>query len=59
MSDLENLISIPPENNSDSKRQKLLKCVLMGESKSHLGKIYTEEQINKLKEEEVNRLFAL
>ena len=59
MADLENLISIPPENNSESKRQKLLKCVLMGESKSYLGKIYTEEQINKLKEEEVNRLFAL
>ena len=62
MSDLENLIlnqNVTPENNSDSKRQKLLECVFMGQSKFYLGKIYTEEQINKLNEEEVNKLFAL
>ena len=59
MSDLESLISTTPENNSDSKRQKLLECVSMGQSKFYLGKIYREEQINKLKEEEVNKLFAL
>ena len=33
--------------------QKLLECVLTGNSKLYLGKIYTEEQINKLNTEEV------
>ena len=42
---------------SDSKRQKLLECNLTGNSKLYLGKVYTEDQINKLSEEEVDKLF--
>ena len=38
---------------SDTKRQKLLKCVLTGNSKLYLGKVYTEDQIKKLSDEEV------
>ena len=42
---------------SDTKRQKLLECVLTGNSKLYLGKVYTEEKIKELKEEEVEKLF--
>ena len=42
---------------SDSKRQKLLECILTGNSKLYLGKVYIEEQINKLSDEEVDKLF--
>ena len=42
---------------SDTKHQKLLKCVLTGNSKLYLGKAYTEEQLAKLSEEEVEKLF--
>ena len=42
---------------SDTKRQKLLKCVLTGNSKLYLGKVYTEERIEELSEEEVEKLF--
>ena len=42
---------------SDTKRQKLLKCVLTGNSKLYLGKVYTEEQLPKLSEKEVEKLF--
>ena len=42
---------------SETKRQKLLKCVLTGNSKLYLGKVYTEEQLAKLKEKEVEKLF--
>ena len=38
---------------SDTKRQKLLECVLTGNSKLYLGKIYTEEQLKKLDAQEV------
>ena len=41
---------------SDTKRQKLLKSVLTGNSKLYLGKVYTEEQLAKLSEEEVEKL---
>ena len=41
---------------SDTKHQKLLECVLTGNSKLYLGKVYTEEQLKKLKEEEVEKL---
>ena len=41
----------------DSKRQKLLECVLTGNSKVYLGKAHTEEQIKKLSDEEVDKLF--
>ena len=42
---------------SDSKRQKLLKCVLTGNSKLYLGKVYTEDQLKKRNNEEVEKLF--
>ena len=42
----------------DTKRQKLLECVLTGNSKLYLGKVYTEEQLTKLNEEEVEKLFS-
>ena len=42
---------------SDTKRQKLLECVLTGKTKLYLGKVYTEEQLAKLNEEEVEKLF--
>ena len=41
---------------SNTKRQKLLECVLTGNSKLYLGKVYTEEQLAKLSEE-VENLF--
>ena len=40
-----------------TKHQKLLKCILTGNSKLCLGKVYTEEQLAKLSEEEVEKLF--
>ena len=42
---------------SDTKRQKLLECVLTRNSKLYLDKVYTEEQLAKLNEEEVEKLF--
>ena len=42
---------------SDTKHQKLLECILTGNSKLYLGKVYTEEQLAKLSEEEVEKLF--
>ena len=42
---------------SDTKRQKHLECVLTGNSKLYLGKVCTEEQLAKLSEEEVEKLF--
>ena len=45
----------PPQ--SDTKRQQLLKCILTGNSKLYLGKAYTEDQIKKLNDEEVEKLF--
>ena len=41
---------------SDTKRQKLLECVLTGNSKLYLGKVYTEEELAKLSEEGVEKL---
>ena len=41
----------------DTKHQKLLKCVLTGNSKLYLGKVYIEDQLTKLSEEEVEKLF--
>ena len=41
----------------DTKRQKLLECILIGNSKLYLGKVYTEELLAKLNEEEVEKLF--
>ena len=45
----------PPQ--SDSKRQKLVECVLTGNSKLYLGKVYTEERVNEISNEEVDKLF--
>ena len=42
---------------SDTKRQKLLECVLSRNSKLYLGKVCTEEQLAKLSEKEVEKLF--
>ena len=42
---------------SDTKCQKLLECVLTGNSKLYLGKVYTEEKIEELNEEEVEKPF--
>ena len=42
---------------SDTKYQKLLECILTGNSKLYLGKVYIEEQLTKLNEEEVEKLF--
>ena len=33
---------------SDTKRQKLLECILTGNSKMYLGKVYTEARLAKL-----------
>ena len=41
----------------DLKRQKLLECILTRNSKLYLGKVYTEEQLKKLNDEEVDKLF--
>ena len=42
---------------SDTKCQKLLECVLTRNSKLYLGKAYTEDQLAKVNEEEVEKLF--
>ena len=42
---------------SDSKRQNLFECILTRNSKLYLGKVYTEEKIKELNEEEVEKLF--
>ena len=42
---------------SDTKHQKLLECILTGNSKLYLGKVYTEERIKELNEEEVEKRF--
>ena len=44
---------------SDTKHQKLLKCVLTGNSKLYLGKVYTEKQLAKLNEEEVENFLII
>ena len=41
----------------DTKHQKLLECNLTRNSKLYLSKVYTEEQLAKLSEEEVEKLF--
>ena len=46
-----------PSGYDPPKRQKLLECVLTGNSKLYLGKTYTEDQIKKLSDEEVDKLF--
>ena len=41
---------------SDTKHQKLLECILTRNSKLYLGKVYTEEKIKELNDEEVEKL---
>ena len=44
---------------SDTKHQKLLKCILTRNSKLYLGKVYTEDQLAKLSEEEVENFLII
>ena len=44
---------------SDTKHQKILKCILTGNSKLYLDKVYTEEQLTKLSEEEVENFLII
>ena len=54
----EELINFMPDApQADVKRQKLLECVLTGNSKLYLSKVYTEDQIKKLGKKEVDKLF--
>ena len=53
---IDNLMPDAPK--SDSKRQKLLECILTGNSKLYLGKVYIEERVNELSDEEVDKLFS-
>ena len=46
----------PPK--SEVKRQKLIDCVLTRNSKQCLGQAYTEEHVNKLSAEKVDKLFS-
>ena len=39
------------------KVSKLLECILTGNSKLYLGKVYSEEKIKELNEEEVKKTF--
>ena len=41
----------------DAKQQKLLECILTRNSKLYLGKVYTKDQLKKLNDEEVDKLF--
>ena len=55
----ENLIFSGYETSqSDAKRQKLPECILTGNRKLYLGKAYTEDQIKKLDDEEVDKRFS-
>ena len=44
---------------SNTKWQKLLECVLTGNSKLYLGKVDTEDQLAKLREEEVENFLII
>ena len=44
---------------SDTKHKKLLECILAGNSKLYLGKVYKEEQLAKLNEEEVENFLII
>ena len=44
---------------SEVKRQQFIECAPTGNSKQYLGKAYTEEQVNKLSAEEVDKLFNI
>ena len=44
---------------SDTKCQKLLECVLTGNSKLYLGKVYTEEQLKNLAKKKWKNLLII
>ena len=44
---------------SDTKHKKFLECILTRNSKLYLGKVYTEEQLAKLREEEVENFLII
>ena len=44
------------DNDIRDKRERLVACILSGNSKMYLGKEYTEEQINKMDCNDVNML---
>ena len=41
------------------KKQKILECIACGNSKVYLGKNYTDKKINKLSQEDINKLFVV
>ena len=47
------------QNIDDGKKQKILECIASGNSKVYLGKNYTEKRINKLSQEDINKLFVV
>ena len=49
--------SLPGRASPDTKCQKLFECILTVNSKLYLGKAYTEDQLAKLNDEEVEKLF--
>ena len=52
----ENKIDQAEENDIREKRERLVACVLSGNSKQYLGKEYTEQQINEMDCTNVNKL---
>ena len=44
------------ENDIIEKRDRLITCVLSGNSKQYLGKEYTEQQINEMDDDNINML---
>ena len=49
--------NLTPSGYETPKRKKLLKCILNRNSKLYLGKVYTEDQLKKLSDEEIEKLF--
>ena len=43
---------------SEVKQQKLIECILTGNSKQYMGKAYAKEQVNKLSAEQMDKLFS-
>ena len=58
LEDLTTVREINKVEQPNHKRNKLLECVRVGNSELYLGKIYTEERINKLSDEIVAMLFS-
>ena len=55
---VEEMVPTVAEQSVD-KKQKMLECIASGNSKLYLGKVYTEEQITKLTDEQISKLFTL